>query len=113
MRIKILKYILDIESVHEEIESIKASAENNFENFRNNSILKRAAERCFEIIGEVINNISKLNPEIAISISGTRNIIGLRNLIIHAYDSIDNELFWGIIQKDIPVLKEEIRKLKL
>jgi uncharacterized protein with HEPN domain len=33
-------------------------------------------------------------------------------MISHAYDSIEDELIWAIIQKDIPILKEEIRKLK-
>ncbi len=95
MRTKILKYILDIERIIEEIDSIK-----------------EAAERCFEIIGEAVNNLSKLDPETTKLISGIRNIVGLRNLIIHSYDSIDDELLLGIIQKDIPILKEEIRKLK-
>jgi len=33
-------------------------------------------------------------------------------MISHAYDSIDDELIWAIIQKDIPILQEEIEKLR-
>ncbi|MEQ9425797.1 MAG: DUF86 domain-containing protein [Cyclobacteriaceae bacterium] len=46
-------------------------------------------------------------------ITSYKRIIGLRNLISHAYDSVEDELIWGIIQKDIPKLKDEIAKMRL
>ena len=42
MQPKILKYLLDIESVILEIESIKAKTENNFHVFKTDIILQRA-----------------------------------------------------------------------
>ncbi|WP_342664319.1 HepT-like ribonuclease domain-containing protein [Algoriphagus terrigena] len=42
-----------------------------------------------------------------------KKIIGLRNRISHAYDSIEDELIWGIIQRDIPSLKKEIQRIRL
>lgn len=110
MQPKTLKYILDIESIIKEIELIKQKAKNNFHNFSNDIIFQRAIERDLEIIGEAIRKILEMNPNI--QISGTKNIIGLRNIISHAYDSIEPELLWAIIQKNIPVLAEEIRKLR-
>ena len=41
-----------------------------------------------------------------------KNIIGLRNIISHAYDSVEPEMLGEIIQKNIPVLADEIRKMK-
>lgn len=90
MQPKVLKYILDIQSVIQEIERIKAKTDNNFKNFQSDIILQRAIERDLEIIGEAIKNIFQLEP--TISISSLRNIIGLRNLISHAYDSIEPEM---------------------
>ena len=110
MDTKVLKYLLDIESIIQEIESIVARSDNNFEVFSADFLLKRAAERDLEIIGEAINKMMKLKPNL--NISGIKKIIGLRNLIIHAYDSIEDELIWGIMLKDIPVLKKEIEQLK-
>jgi len=110
MQPKILKYILDIESVIEEIESIKQKTKNNYNNFSDDIILQGAAERDLEIIGEAIRKILEINP--SIHISASKNIIGLRNIISHAYDSVEPEMLWGIIQRNIPVLAEEIRKLK-
>lgn len=47
MQLKLLKYILDIESVIEEIESIKLKTQNDFNNFTGDIILQRAVERGF------------------------------------------------------------------
>lgn len=50
----------------------------------------------------------EINPQI--NISSAKNIIGLRNVISHAYDSIEPEMIWGIIQNNIPLLSDEIKK---
>jgi uncharacterized protein with HEPN domain len=110
MQPKLLKYILDIESVIEEIESIKQKTQNDFNNFSNDIILQRAIERDLEIIGEAIRKIIDINPDVQITAS--KNIIGLRNIISHAYDSVEPEMLWGIIQRNVPVLADEIRALK-
>lgn len=110
MQPKLLKYILDIESVIKEIETIKSKTENNFFHFQKDIILQRAIERDLEIIGEAIRNVIVIDPNV--KISSSRNIIGLRNIISHAYDSVEPELIWAIIQKDIPILAYEIDKLK-
>ncbi|WP_369592738.1 HepT-like ribonuclease domain-containing protein [Marivirga arenosa] len=33
-------------------------------------------------------------------------MIGLRNIISHAYDSVEPEMLWGIIQRNVPVLAD-------
>ena len=110
MQPKLLKYILDIESVIEEIESIKKKTQNDFNNFSEDIILQRAVERDLEIIGEAVRKIMEINPNI--QITSSKNIIGLRNIISHAYDSVEPEMLWGIIQKNIPVLSGEIKKMR-
>ena len=107
---KVLKYILDIETVVAEIESFKALAGNNFEEYKKQQVIKRAIERDLEIIGEAVKGLKALNP--SIEISSSRKIISLRNLISHSYDSVEDEIIWGIIQKDIPRLSEEVEKIK-
>lgn len=111
MNFRALKYILDIESIIIEIEQILQKTENNFTVYSNDFIIKRALERDLEIIGEAISKLIKLEPQL--KLTNYKKIIGLRNLIIHSYDSIEDELIWSIVQKDIPLLKGEIIKLKL
>jgi uncharacterized protein with HEPN domain len=74
-----------------------------------NKMLRRAVEREFEIIGEAMSRIDKFNPEI--TISSKRQIISMRNRVIHGYDKIDNEIIWGTIVRHLPSLKKEIAEL--
>jgi uncharacterized protein with HEPN domain len=83
--------------------------ERNFNEYESNKLLRRAVERELEIVGEAINRILKINANI--EISNTRRIVDLRNLVIHAYDSVDNVIIWGIIHKDLPLLKTQITTL--
>jgi uncharacterized protein with HEPN domain len=102
--------LLDIESVISEIEIIKERSDNDFNVFTKDVIMQRAIERELEIIGEAVRKIIEIRPDI--EISSSKKIIGLRNIISHAYDSIEPELIWGVIQRDIPKLSDEIQKLK-
>lgn len=110
MQPKVLKYILDIQSIIQEIEMIKTKTNNNFNSFKSDIILQRAVERDLEIIGEAIRKILDIEP--SIKITSAKNIIGLRNIISHAYDSIEPEMIWGIMQNNIPVLSDEMNKMK-
>ena len=106
----ILKYLLDIETIISELEKIVELHEVNFNKFCENFISVRAVERDLMIIGEAVNKIIKYEP--SIKISNSKHIVGLRNMIVHAYDSIDTTTLWKILIKDIPILKKEIMELK-
>ena len=103
---KVLKSLYDIKLAIEEIESFLLIEEKTFVNYTNNVLIKRGIERNLEIIGEAVNRILKENPEFLIT--NARRIIGLRNQIIHAYDSISDENIWSIVINYIPNLKIEI-----
>ncbi len=105
---KELKYLVDVQLFIEELESFFPS-EKKFDDFNKNVLLKRAVERIYEIIGEAIKNYKNENPPFEISYA--KEIIGLRNIISHAYDSLDNEKLWSILINHIPQLKIEINTL--
>lgn len=106
---RIQKYLYDIKLAIDEIESYFAAIPKDFQQYSSNLILKRAVERDLEIIGEAVNQIIRLNPDFPLA--NARKIVGLRNQIIHAYDNISDENIWAIIQKHVPILKEEVSKL--
>jgi uncharacterized protein with HEPN domain len=106
----LLKYILDIEQVIFEIENVQKICLNSCDQFINNFMADRTMERNLEIIGEAINKMYQINP--SLQISSAKHIIGLRNIIVHAYDTVDPRLLWSIAETDIPVLKAEISKIK-
>jgi uncharacterized protein with HEPN domain len=72
-------------------------------------MLRRAIEREFEIIGEAMNRIDKLDPNIVIA--SKKQIISMRNRVIHGYDKIDDEIIWGTIVRHLPKLKIDINEL--
>jgi uncharacterized protein with HEPN domain len=109
MNPKALKYILDIGSVIDEIELIQVEINNDFNTFKTNLMAKRALERELEIIGEAVKKLIEIEP--SIQLEHSEKIIGLRNIIAHAYDSLDDELIWGVVQRHIPKLKQEIKAL--
>ena len=81
----------------------------NFKLYESNKLLRRAVERELEIIGEAVNRILKVDAEI--DISNSRRIVNLRNWVIHVYDNVDNVIIWGIIDKDLPLLKKQVSDL--
>lgn len=105
MDIEIKKFLFDI---HESIASIEQylGDKRDFNVYMSDKMLRRAIEREFEIIGEAMNRIEKLDS--TISISSKRQIISMRNRVIHGYDKIDNEIIWGTIVRHLPTLKIEI-----
>ena len=81
----------------------------DFNHFMSSKLVKRGIEREFEIIGEAINSILKLKPEIGIS--SARDIVNLRNKVIHDYRQVDYFILWRIINRDLISLKSEIESI--
>jgi uncharacterized protein with HEPN domain len=109
MNEKVLKCLYDINFAIDEIDSYFVNRERRFEEYKKETLLKRAIERDLEIIGEAINRILTIEPEFPIQ--NARKIVGLRNQIIHAYDNISDENIWGIVMNHLPNLKAEIERL--
>ncbi len=61
------------------------------------------------IIGEAMNRILKLYPEIPIT--SALRIVNTRNYLIHGYDSLREDLIWAIVIKHLPLLKSEVTQL--
>ncbi len=108
---RILKWLFDVKIAITEIESYFENSEKDFFKYRENLMLKRAVERDLEIIGEAINRIITKDSNFESKITNAKSIIGLRNQVIHAYDSISDENIWSILINHLPKLKSEIEIL--
>ncbi|HEV7347887.1 DUF86 domain-containing protein [Telluribacter sp.] len=108
MNQEVKKFLFDIRESVTSIESYLGD-KRDFNSYRSNKMLRRAVEREFEIIGEALNRIDKIDS--SVSISNKKQIISMRNRVIHGYDKIDDEIIWGTITRHLPVLKSEIEKL--
>ncbi len=105
---QVYAWLYDIRKAIEEIDLFLEGKPKDFLKYKEDILLKRAIERELEIIGEAMNRILKVDPEMENGITDARNIIGLRNQVIHAYDNISDETIWSVIINHIPKLKEEI-----
>jgi len=106
---EIKTWLFDILKSIEEIDNYFVGKPKDFMEYVNNTKTKRAVERNLEIIGEAVNRILKQDPNF--EISHARRIIDTRNRIIHGYDTISDDLIWGIIINHLPKLKKEVEEL--
>lgn len=102
-------WLYDILSSINEIESYFVDTPKLFEFYQNDLKTKRAVERNIEIIGEAMSRILKEDNHI--QISNSRKIVDVRNRIIHGYDSVSDDVIWGIVIKNLPVLQKEVEVL--
>jgi len=71
-------------------------------------MLRAAVERKLEIIGEALNQLSKVAPELAVRIPEASQAIGLRNILIHGYSTTDDQIVWRTVRADIPKLRSAV-----
>lgn len=109
MDIEIKIWLFDILNAIMEIESFFSETEKTFSSYQNDLRTRRAVERNVEIIGEALTRILRNNP--AISITDSRKIVDTRNRIIHGYDTVSDEIIWGIIVSRLPILQTEVEML--
>jgi uncharacterized protein with HEPN domain len=57
----------------------------SFEDYASDVLLRSAVERQFEIIGEALNQVLRLEPAMETRITHARRIVAFRNRLIHAY----------------------------
>jgi uncharacterized protein with HEPN domain len=88
-----------------EVESYLFDAD--YEEFLSNSMMRFACIKQMEIIGEASNHISE-ETKSQLSDIEWRQIIRMRNILIHEYFGIDSKLVWDIIRHDLPDLKSKI-----
>ena len=102
-------WLYDILNAIMEIESFFDDQSKDFLKFQNDIRTKRAVERNIEIIGEALSRVLKRDE--LITISNARKIVDTRNRIIHGYDSVSDDVIWGIIIRHIPILQKEVLEL--
>lgn len=76
-----------------------------------NSMAQAAVERKFEIIGEALNQLAKLDQTIASRITDVPRIVAFRNQLIHGYASVKVETIWAVVQKSLPILLDQTNAL--
>lgn len=103
------KTLEDILNAIREIGSFFENRPKRYDVYLEDVCLRRAIERNITIIGEAMNRLLKLAPEI--EITSARRIVDTRNYVIHGYDSVTDDIMWGIVVRHLPLLKTEVKGL--
>ena len=74
-------------------------------------LVRSAVEREFMIVGEAINYLGDLAPEIFARITQGRTVVDFRNQLAHGYMTVNDRLVWGYAVREAPMLRDECAAL--
>ena len=101
-----LKHILDaIYRIEEYVQNIE------YKDFIETHLVQDGVIRQIEIIGEATKRLSNEIREKYTDIPW-KDIVGMRNKLIHNYFGVDVDAVWDTVKKDIPVLKKKLIDIK-
>lgn len=76
----------------------------------NDRVLALALVRLMEIVGEAAARLSKEVTEAHPDVPWPE-IVGLRNRLIHGYDSVDHDILWHVLADDLPALLPRVEAI--
>jgi len=110
--LRVLDYL---EHILQAVKRISAYTEDMDEvGFLKNQMVQDAVIRNIEIIGEAARNIERRHPEFAGQHHDIpwEDVYLMRNRVSHGYFSVDLEVVWKTVQRDIPELEQQVHRLQ-
>jgi uncharacterized protein with HEPN domain len=94
--------------ISECIGNIESYTPNGKSDYYSSKLIQDAVIRNLEIIGEATK---KVTPDLKnqFPIVKWREMAGLRDVLIHNYFGVDNEIVWNVVENELPRLKEQIK----
>ena len=91
-------------------EALKFVGNQNKEDLQHNRMLALALIKELEIIGEAANNIS-MDCQLQYPDVPWKDMIGMRNRLVHAYFGINYDIIWRTVIESLPVLLLDVQKI--
>jgi len=79
--------------------------------YASDALLHSAVERKFEIIGEALGQLAKLDAYLSAQVPRLGQIVAFRNVLIHGYAVVNHETVWNVIHDALPELLTTLRRL--
>ena len=78
--------------------------------FRQNELVQSWVVRHLQILGEAIRGMS---PELRARHDELpwSEIIGMRNILVHDYFDVDQDIVWSVVEHDLPALKVYLEQI--
>lgn len=81
-----------------------ATAGQTFEDYLTDGPVTWAIDRQITLLGEALKNLRDANPDISERIPELRQIIGMRNILVHGYLAINRAIVWRAATENVPFL---------
>ncbi len=96
--------------INDAIERINKYAVRGKDEFQKDELIQTWIVHHLQILGEAAARISDEFKAAHSEIPWSK-IIGMRNILVHDYFQIDIDIVWAVIEKDLPQLREMIKKI--
>jgi len=103
------KYLWDAVEAAARIERFTSGR--TFDEYLSDEMLRAAVERQFEIIGEALAGLRRIDPTLAAKVPDLVEIIAFRNILVHAYSDINHQHVWRVIERDLLDLRATVERL--
>jgi uncharacterized protein with HEPN domain len=103
------KLLWDVRVAIDRIVAFTAGRERD--DYSRDLMLRSAVERQLEIVGEALSQLRKADPDTAARIPDLPKVVGLRNILIHAYADVDDDMVWAAVRKNLPALRDQLDAL--
>jgi uncharacterized protein with HEPN domain len=92
------------------VERIEAQAARGRASFAEDEVAQTAVIRWVEIVGEAARGLTEelrqAHPEVP-----WRQLVAMRNVLVHGYFDVDVDLVWSVAQNDLPKLGTQVRAI--
>jgi len=88
-----------------------ALSDMQIDDYLSNRLVRSSVEREFTIIGEALGQLSRADVGLFAQIDQAPQIISFRNKLTHEYVTTNNQLVWGVIQNNLPLLLKQCTQL--
>jgi uncharacterized protein with HEPN domain len=105
MHVESKKYLFDVQQATSLI--LRFTEGRSLDDYERDPMLRSAVERQFEIIGEALAKLGRVDADLLQQIPEQRRIIGFRNVLIHGYADVDHRIVWDIVQNKLSTLQRQ------
>ncbi len=102
-------YLWDVDDAAQAIQDFVKGMDANA--YAATPLVHSAVERKFEIIGEALAQLAKVDPTLAARVPHLPEIVAFRNQLIHGYAVVNHGTVWNVIQDALPMLLASVRVL--
>jgi len=79
--------------------------------YKADELRKSAVERRFIVIGEILSRLKQADFNLVGNFPDSARIVSFRNILVHGYESISDELVWEVINEHLPSLRTRCDEL--